>query len=172
MNCPARQRVSASSRRVFHSATVKTVEYEEENGGHKVETMDLFELVKRGTLTQVQEAIKTGTDINVQDRRGLTPLMWASMFNTDPMVITTLLESGADVEGKDDYGFTPLMLSVEFNQNPAVIITLLKAGANPIVKDRTGKTAFEYAQVRASLLGTLAYQELKNSAIRSVIQKR
>ena len=134
--------------------------------------MDLFQLVKEGTPPQVQEAIQTGSDINAKDRGGLTPLMWASMFNTDPAVITALLHAGADLDGQDDYGFTPLMMAVEFNQNPAVIVTLLKAGANPGVKDSAGRTAFGYAQVRAGLLGTQAYQALKEFGARSSIQRR
>jgi ankyrin repeat protein len=134
--------------------------------------VDLFKLVKEGTPTEVQEAIDAGLDIRAKDRGGLTPLMWASMFNTDPTVITELLDAGADLEAQDDYGFTPLMLAVEFNQNPAVIVTLLKEGADPSVKDRAGRTAFGYAQVRASLLGTQAYQELKDHGTRSSIERR
>jgi ankyrin repeat protein len=88
--------------------------------------MEFSELVTR-TGRQVREAINAGADINFRDPEGMTPLMWASMFNTDPEVITALLEAGAVLEARDNHGITPLMYAAEFNHNRAVIVTLLKA---------------------------------------------
>jgi ankyrin repeat protein len=138
----------------------------------RASAIDFFEMVKGGTLRQVQEAIENGADLNIRDRGGSTPLMWASMFSVDSLVVTALIEAGADLEERDDYGFTPLMLAVEFNQNPMVIVALLKAGANPNVRDRAGRTAFEYAQVRSSLLGTQAYQELQRPGDRVINSRK
>ena len=58
--------------------------------------MDFFELVKTRTSQSVQAAIKRGAKVDARDNNGWTQLMWATAFNQNPEVITTLLAAGAD----------------------------------------------------------------------------
>ncbi len=94
--------------------------------------MDFFELVKTGTSQSVQAAIKRGAKVDARDNNGWTQLMWATAFNQNPEVITTLLAAGADPKAHARYGTggTPLMLATMYNQNPEMITLLLKAGAD------------------------------------------
>ena len=69
-------------------------------------TADFFQLVKTGTPQSVQAAISKGADINAQNKRGLSPLMFAARYNQSPEVIMTLLKAGADAKAKSRHGKT------------------------------------------------------------------
>ena len=115
----------------------------------KASTTDLFELVTTGTPQDVQAVIREGADVNAQDDSGMTPLMYAAEYNSDPDVITVLLTAGADVNVADNYGLTPLMWAAEYNQNPETITTLLRAGADLKAQDKGGFTALMIAASRS-----------------------
>ena len=106
---------------------------------------NFFELVKTGTLEEVNNAIKAGANVNARDEDGKTPLMYAARDNQNPDVIKVLLEAGADVNASDEFGGTPLMYAARDNQNPDVIKVLLKAGADVNARDKYGKTPLMHA---------------------------
>jgi ankyrin repeat protein len=89
--------------------------------------------------------------------------MYASSSNTNPEVITTLLNAGASVSERDTDGRTPLMYASRSNTNPEVITTLLKAGSDGKAKNNEGKTAFDLAQENPKLKGTAAYWALNDA---------
>jgi ankyrin repeat protein len=101
------------------------------------QTTDFFELVKTGTPQDVQAAIDMGADPNGRSSNGLTPLMIAAAYNTNPEVIKTLLKAGADLKARDLYnmGATVFVWAAWGNSNPEVITTLLKAGADVYSRD-------------------------------------
>jgi ankyrin repeat protein len=70
------------------------------------QTTDFFELAKTGTPQQVQAAINKGANVNAQDNRGWTALMFAAANNPDPEVISTLLEADADAKARSNEGKT------------------------------------------------------------------
>ena len=74
------------------------------------QTTDFFQLAKSGTPEQVQAAIDKGSDVNARNKNGMTPLMFAVLFNTtsNSEVITVLLKAGADAKAKDKLGKTAL----------------------------------------------------------------
>ena len=48
------------------------------------------------TVKQVKKAIKHGANVNAKEKGGVAhPLLLASGFNTNPVVITTLIKYGA-----------------------------------------------------------------------------
>ena len=116
---------------------------------------DFSELVRTGTVQQVQEAIAQGADVEVTDfpfwkvapihaeaahqyqidTEGLTPLMLAAAFNHDPAVVSLLVKAGARIDDRDYEGGTVLMWAAEYNSNPAVISAVLAVGAK--IDDRT-----------------------------------
>lgn len=55
--------------------------------------------------------------------------MIASIENSNPAVIETLIKNGADVNAETESGFTALMMAKVNNSNPAIIETLIKNGA-------------------------------------------
>jgi len=110
------------------------------------QTKSFFGLVETGTPREIQTAIDKGANVNVPDKAGVTPLMWASEFNENPEVITTLLKAGADINAKDNDGVTPLMHAAGHNPNPEVLTLLLKGGADSEAREPTyNSTALMFA---------------------------
>jgi len=69
--------------------------------------VDLNEAVCSAPVQQVKEMIDRGTDINVTDDKGFTPLHWAAMCGR-MRVVHVLLENGARIDAKAHSGWTPL----------------------------------------------------------------
>lgn len=126
-----------------------------------------FNLVKTGTPEQVKAALNAGAWLDDRDKNGMTPLMYAARYNTNPNVIIILLNTGAKLDDRDMDRWTPLMYAAEFNENPDVIMALLNAGADTKLKDRHDHTALYYAQVNPELMGTSAYEALKKATLAS-----
>jgi ankyrin repeat protein len=102
--------------------------------------MDWKSLVK---VEKVEEALKSGANVNAKNNNGGTALSWFTMFN-NPEAVSLLLKYGADVNAKDNSGGTALMLAnSNFNAVPAeeVVSLLLKHGADVNAKDNDGRTA-------------------------------
>lgn len=105
-------------------------------------------------LEIIEEILKRGANIEAKDRDGLTPLIRAAKWNTNPAIIETLLKHGADMNVttsvKQESGdilenITILMSAAANNKNPAVIETLIKHGAKVNAKNNKGGTPLMYA---------------------------
>jgi ankyrin repeat protein len=93
---------------------------------------DIIELIARG-----------GWDVNVKDKDGLTPLVWAARFGLLPE-LKQLLGLGAQVNVHSRYGFTPLIVAASMGNTPEAL-QLLKSGADPALRDAFGQTALHQA---------------------------
>jgi ankyrin repeat protein len=62
------------------------------------------EIVRTGTVQQIQAAIDQGADVNARDRDKRTPLMWAAQFSRNVEVVLLLLDAGAEVNARDKDG--------------------------------------------------------------------
>lgn len=71
---------------------------------------DLIASAKLGEVARVRELLSKGAAVNAPDRRGLTPLMWASASG-NLEVVQQLLERGATVDRRAADGTTALMLA-------------------------------------------------------------
>lgn len=71
---------------------------------------ELITATREGQTTRVQDLISAGTDVNVQDEQGWTPLNWAAGRGTVALV-DLFLENGADptLTGRDNR--TALMIA-------------------------------------------------------------
>jgi ankyrin repeat protein len=125
------------------------------------QSVDFFDLVKVGSPGNIQLAIYMGQNVNVRDKIGATPLMWAAIYNQDPNVIDVLVEAGAGVESRDSLGHTPLMYAAKRNKNPNIIPVLLQGGADVKMKSNEGKTAYDYALGNPKLKDSPILQWLK-----------
>ena len=126
-------------------------------------------------IETVRQLLANGTDVNVRDEFGNTPLMWAYL----PKIVKLLLKHGADINAQTKTGESILHVTahsqstqinlLEFllgngadpnisnrrgltplmiaarNGNSIYIATLLRAGANIEAKDRRGRTAIHHA---------------------------
>ena len=131
-----------------------------------------IELCMTGTPQEVEDAIRAGSNVNAKNQHGATALIVAAGQNSNPEVITALINAGADVNARDEVlGFTALVVAVGQNNNFEVIATLLKNGADVNARDEiTGMTALMVAmakdnnsEVITALLKNGADVELKNS---------
>ena len=74
----------------------------------------------------------------------------AGMRNSNPAVITALIESGADPGAHDEGGGTPLHAAAAAGSNPSVITALIEAGADPGARGAGGWTPLHVAAIRNS----------------------
>jgi len=73
------------------------------------------------------------------------------------------VRAGADITARDKDGWTPLIFAAEYNKNPEVILAVLKSGGDANAKNNGGMTAFDYAQGRENLKGTVALKRLEEA---------
>lgn len=96
-------------------------------------------------LKKVKELVADGANVNIQDERGFTPLMWASYYG-QTKIVKELIAANADLDKQDEVGGTALLLAVSAGpKNMETIKTLVDAGADISIKDDEGWTAFKTA---------------------------
>ncbi|ETN04134.1 hypothetical protein PPTG_23671, partial [Phytophthora nicotianae INRA-310] len=96
-----------------------------------------------GKLKAVQDLLVRGADINVQDPRGKSALVYAAMTGHTE-VVSLLVEHGANLEVTSADGKTPLAFAVS-RGNTNVVDILLKAGANIGFQLPSGDTVLHIA---------------------------
>ena len=95
----------------------------------------------------LQEIIKRSSDLNVKDKDGWTPLIYASArSNTTSNLATVkiLLDAKCDVNCQDKYGWSPLMYATRSSNSRSTIETvklLLAYNSNPNLQNKEGWTA-------------------------------
>jgi uncharacterized protein len=106
---------------------------------------DLLDSAKLGQLARTKQLLSMGAGVNSADRRGFTPLMWASAGGHAEMV-RQLLEIGAAPDRRAADGTTALMLAAA-NGFPEVVRILLSRGVN-VAALKGGVTAHQIAIAR------------------------
>ena len=97
------------------------------------------------TYQQAKIAVENTENINITDKQGKTPLIWAAAYNDDCRVIELLLAAGAEPNLADEQGKTALIHAVENENSPCVIKKLLAAGAEVNEQSARGNTALIWA---------------------------
>jgi ankyrin repeat protein len=91
----------------------------------------------------IDELIKSGSDVNVKDGDDMTALMYAAQ-NGSITNVKKLIKAGSDVDAVDISGLTALMYaSIEGADD--VVKELINNGANVNIRDYIGWTALKYA---------------------------
>ena len=68
-----------------------------------------------------QELIGRGANVNVVDKMGMTPLLWAaSMDFGDPAMIELLLKSGAKADARNKDGLTGRELARKYGHTQVI----------------------------------------------------
>ena len=90
-------------------------------------------------MNVVKQHITAGTDLNVKDQYGSTPLIIASTFGkTD--IAKELIDGGADLNIKNNDGSTPLHIAAFFCRTE-IVKALLDKGADKSLLNNYGSTA-------------------------------
>jgi ankyrin repeat protein len=94
-----------------------------------------------GDLKTIEGHIAAGSDLNVKDEYGSTPLNIAITFNKEA-VAKALIEGGADLSITTTDGSSPLHSACFFGRTE-IVKALLKKGVNQQAKNNYGATAME-----------------------------
>jgi len=91
----------------------------------KDKNVQLVQAAERGNLTDVQNALNNGADVNAKDDRGLTALMRASYGGytngSYAEIVKLLLAKGADINVKNSKGKTALMIAKDKSKTEIVV---------------------------------------------------
>ena len=99
----------------------------------------LLDAVRINNISEVEEAMSLGADVNSADDDGWTPLIYAAYRgNTDITIL--LLKHRTNINAVDKYGNTALMRAC-WNDYTDIARLLLKHGAKTDLKNRNGDTA-------------------------------
>ena len=96
-----------------------------------------------GDVEAAKEFLVAGADVNVKDKRGFTPLHWASISGHKEAV-ELLIAKGADVNAMRGGGGTPLSYASSWGHEEIVELLIAK-GADVNVKDAFSETPLDVA---------------------------
>lgn len=89
---------------------------------------------------------QTGKNIGISNQFGTSAVMWASMYNKNPLVIDALVNAGADINDPNHKdGYTPLHWAIRCNRNPSVVEHILNLGADIDKRDKYGSSPLLWA---------------------------
>lgn len=87
---------------------------------------DLLFVTQLGFVRLVDEALKQGANINIQDARGMTPLHHAAARGARPCIRVLVNHGGCDYLIRDNDGRYAFELAIEWARDYAVSRLLLK----------------------------------------------
>ncbi|MFP3033742.1 MAG: ankyrin repeat domain-containing protein [Wolbachia sp.] len=113
----------------------------------------LFYAVENGDFNKVKELVDREVDVNIKDKRGSTPLIYATAYavffdNLD--IAKYLVENRADVNAENNIGITPLQVAAKEGKSDAVKY-LVDKGANVNAINKDGDTALILATRKGNL---------------------
>jgi hypothetical protein len=83
----------------------------------------------------IELLLNYGSDVNTRDVSQWTPLILATVYNSNPDIINLLLDRGADINAKTNNGVNALIAVIKTRPEDIDIIRLLlEHGANPLEK--------------------------------------
>jgi uncharacterized protein len=104
----------------------------------------LIESIATGMNQVSANLIAAGANVNLADRRGVTPLMYAA-WHCQEDILSFLLNQRANVNAVDADGSSALMFAAYQCENAYVLAKLLKAKADVNAKSKEGETALTLA---------------------------
>ena len=91
---------------------------------------DLLTAIIKGSISEINQAIQNGANVNAKDNAGWTPLIFACAKKASKEVIELLIAKGAKVNAKTNGGWTLLMVAAYNKASKEVIELLIAKGAD------------------------------------------
>jgi len=104
----------------------------------KPPSVDIHTAAFMGNIKAIEQHISAGSDLNVKDQYGSTPLIIATTFGKTE-VAKALINGGADLSIAGNDGSTPLHTAAFFCR-VEIVKALLAKGANKNIKNSYGST--------------------------------
>jgi len=104
-------------------------------------SVDIHTATFLGNTKALKQHIEAGTDLNVKDQYGSTPLIIATTFGKTDMA-KTLINAGADLHITNNEGATPLHIASFFCRTD-IVKALLEKGADKTLKNNYGSTPLQ-----------------------------
>jgi ankyrin repeat protein len=101
-----------------------------------VSNRDFYNAIRQNDLAQLKQLLAAGSDVNLRDPRGSTPLMQAAAIGSLE-AMKLLLKAGADVNAKNGLDATALIWGAS---DPAKVRLLVDAGAGVNARSKIGRT--------------------------------
>lgn len=117
----------------------------ESNSSSTPPSMDLHTAAFMGNVEAIQQHIAAGSDLNMKDEYGSTPLTVAITFGKIEAA-KMLIESGADINAQTSDGSTALHVAALFCRTE-VVESLLTHGINKSIQNNYGSTALQTVSV-------------------------
>ena len=105
--------------------------------------ISLHQAISKGNEKCILQYIENGSDLNMKDHKGLTPLLLALKHN-QLEIAKILIKHGADIELANKGGRTPLHFAIELG-SIELTKAILERNANINAKDKKGMTPLHYA---------------------------
>ena len=105
---------------------------------------DILKICKSGEIDDISQAVDAGVNLNVRNKNGAAPLMFAAKENTAEAV-ELLIKAGADVNAQDNSGNTALIYAAAYSSED-VISVLLEMQADKDIVNSSGYRAYDYAR--------------------------
>lgn len=85
----------------------------------------LMKASENGNNWEIDVLLKSGANVNIQDKDGWTALMYAARYQQNINIINSLIKAGAEIKTKNKYNISALMLAATYNSNPEILAKLL-----------------------------------------------
>ena len=105
--------------------------------------ISLHQAISKGDKETVIEHIENGSDLNLKDNKGWTPLLLA-LRDVHLEIAAILMKHGASVKSTNKDGVTPLHLAIQLG-SMELSKAILERNANINAKDKKGLTPMHYA---------------------------
>lgn len=124
---------------LLKNGATNLIDSKDKNGYNPVATSSIY-----GFNDTVKKLVEYKANINIQDKNGLTPLIYA-IEQDNKELANFLIENGADLNmAEKEYDRTPIFFSIE-NKNTNITEILISKGANVNAVDKNGVTPLNIA---------------------------
>jgi len=109
----------------------------------KAAYISIHDAIKKGNIEAVKQHLAAGTDVEVKDGEGWTPLIWAA-GEPQKEIAELLIAKGADVNAKTADGLTALFAAI-LGYDKEIVELLIAKGADVNVRGFGGMTPLNMA---------------------------